>query len=175
MTSKLGWNRKRIMASSKRYSLVMHSSSPKALRKCIIRIRLEETYSTTKLDEYGFSSPTEVKSSAGNLMHWLSGTETQNQNIHVDVFKLPHHGSQVTSEPILFHRVSALVYLIGGSSANHGHPTRQILHNIIKSVETKHGLSLASAPSLYRSKENNKNDLPNIKNVRFTGSFPCQI
>jgi hypothetical protein len=51
-----------------------------------------------------------------------------------DVLKVPHHGSQVTTEPILFYHVSASVYLISGSSPTHGHPTVQLLDMIVKSV-----------------------------------------
>jgi len=78
------------------------------------------TADNTTLTQFGFSTKPQMISSNGNLMHWLSGDETTNQKIHVDVLKVPHHGSQVTTEPILFYHVSASVYLISGSSPTSG-------------------------------------------------------
>ncbi|RBR11760.1 hypothetical protein FVER53590_30392 [Fusarium verticillioides] len=82
-----------------------------------------DTFDNKTLEDYNVKRIREAKSSPGNIMNWLSGDEKTNQKIHVDVFKVPHHGSQVTTEPTFFRHVTASVYLISGSSKSHGHPT----------------------------------------------------
>lgn len=111
------------------------------------------TADNTTLTQFGFSTKPQMIISNGNLMHWLSGDETTDQKIHVDVLKVPHHGSQVTTEPILFYHVSASVYLISGSSPTHDHPTVQLLDMIVKSAWEEEKLVTASAPRGYRSKK----------------------
>ncbi|KAL5589347.1 hypothetical protein FOVSG1_011214 [Fusarium oxysporum f. sp. vasinfectum] len=122
-----------------------------------------DTFNNKTLEEYRFTPIRDAKSSAGNIMNWLSGDETTNQKVHVDVLKVPHHGSQVTTEPTLFRHVSASVYLISGSSKSHGHPTVQVLSEIVKSVRLKDEMKGALAPEAYRSKDNNKDGLPDIR------------
>jgi hypothetical protein len=133
------------------------------------------TADNTTLTQFGFSTKPQMISSNGNLMHWLSGDETTNQKIHVDVLKVPHHGSQVTTEPILFYHVSASVYLISGSSPTHGYPTVQLLDMIVKSVWEEEKLVAASAPSGYRwKKTQSSRSLPDISQVCAHPLLFCQ-
>lgn len=63
-------------------------------------------------------------------MHRLSGNTTTNQKIHIDVQKVPHHGSKRRTELAFFYHPSASVYLISDCSKAYSHPTVQILYNI---------------------------------------------
>ncbi len=46
--------------------------------------------------------------------------------MHVDVFKVPHHGSDRNADPILFRRVTADHYVFSGNG-EHGNPERETL------------------------------------------------
>ncbi len=52
---------------------------------------------------------------------------------HVDVLKLPHHGSKYNTSPELFQRVTADRYLIS-ASGKHGHPHKDTLRWIVEAA-----------------------------------------
>ncbi|HEX5890564.1 MAG TPA: hypothetical protein VFY61_17765 [Pyrinomonadaceae bacterium] len=49
---------------------------------------------------------------------------------HVDVFKVPHHGSDRNADPILFRRVTADHYVFSGDG-EHGNPERETLQMLL--------------------------------------------
>lgn len=50
--------------------------------------------------------------------------------MHVDVFKVPHHGSDRNADPILFRRVTANHYVFSGDG-EHGNPERETLQMLL--------------------------------------------
>jgi hypothetical protein len=50
--------------------------------------------------------------------------------MHVDVFKVPHHGSDRNADPILFRRVTADHYVFSGDG-EHGNPERATLQMLL--------------------------------------------
>jgi hypothetical protein len=50
--------------------------------------------------------------------------------MHVDVFKVPHHGSDRNAEPVLFRRVTADHYVFSGDG-EHGNPERETLQMLL--------------------------------------------
>ena len=50
--------------------------------------------------------------------------------MHVDVFKVPHHGSDRNADPILFRRVTADHYVFSGDG-EHGNPERETLQMLL--------------------------------------------
>jgi beta-lactamase superfamily II metal-dependent hydrolase len=66
-------------------------------------------------------------------------------HLHVDVFKVPHHGSAHNSAPALFAAISADHYVIS-ASGRHGHPDRSVLDWIIASrAGDRYGLHFTNA------------------------------
>lgn len=51
--------------------------------------------------------------------------------MHVDVFKVPHHGSSNNAEPILFRRITADHYVFSGDG-EHGNPERETLEMLFQ-------------------------------------------
>jgi hypothetical protein len=49
---------------------------------------------------------------------------------HVDVFKVPHHGSDRNADPVLFRRVTADHYVFSGNG-EHGNPERETLQMLL--------------------------------------------
>ena len=54
-------------------------------------------------------------------------------NMKVDVFKLPHHGSNQNSPPSLFDRVRADHYVISADGIKHKHPSPETLNWLVES------------------------------------------
>jgi len=50
--------------------------------------------------------------------------------MHVDIFKVPHHGSDRNADPILFRRVTADHYVFSGDG-EHGNPERETLQMLL--------------------------------------------
>jgi hypothetical protein len=50
--------------------------------------------------------------------------------LHVDVFKVPHHGSDRNADPVLFRRVTADHYVFSGNG-EHGNPERETLEMLL--------------------------------------------
>jgi hypothetical protein len=50
--------------------------------------------------------------------------------MHVDIFKMPHHGSDRNADPILFERISADHYVFSGNG-EHGNPERETLQMLL--------------------------------------------
>lgn len=50
--------------------------------------------------------------------------------MHVDVFKVPHHGSDRNADPVLFRRVTADHYVFSGDG-EHGNPERETLQMLL--------------------------------------------
>jgi beta-lactamase superfamily II metal-dependent hydrolase len=50
--------------------------------------------------------------------------------IHVDIFKMPHHGSDRNIDPILFQRITADHYVFSGNG-EHGNPERETLQMLL--------------------------------------------
>lgn len=119
------------------------------LRNAMDSIALEQM---NMLDNYDFAVPLQARSSRGDLMNWLSGEQDMNQRINVDVLKLPHHGSRVTTDPSFFYFVTAKVYLISRSLQAHAHPAFSTLKAMVRYTLSKDGRMAAKAPSKYRSK-----------------------
>ena len=88
-------------------------------------------------------------STKGNIMNWFSGQ--QNQRVEIDVLKVPHHGSGVTSDPTLYAFITASVYLVSGNYSVHGHPTTQTMYHIIESIWQRDGKKVAKAPKSYQA------------------------
>jgi hypothetical protein len=70
--------------------------------------------------------------------HLLAGLEAAGLlapggTIHVDVFKLPHHGSENNAEPSLFERVRADHYVVSADGIKHAHPSKATLHWLVES------------------------------------------
>ena len=101
--------------------------------------------------DMGFGIKPVAVSTKGNIMNWLSGQQAQNQQVDLDILKVPHHGSGVTSDPTLYAFVTASVYLISGSYSVHKHPTTQTMYHIISSIWQRDGKKVAKPPKLYRS------------------------
>ena len=53
--------------------------------------------------------------------------------MRVDVFKLPHHGSENNAEPALFERIQADHYVICADGLKHPHPSRATLEWLVAS------------------------------------------
>jgi beta-lactamase superfamily II metal-dependent hydrolase len=53
--------------------------------------------------------------------------------IHVDVFKLPHHGSENNVDPSLFERVWADHYVVCADGIKHAHPSNTTLEWLVAS------------------------------------------
>ncbi len=54
-------------------------------------------------------------------------------SMHVDVFKLPHHGSENNAEPSLFERIHANHYVICADGIKHAHPSTATLEWLVAS------------------------------------------
>ena len=134
----------------------------KKLREAVDSIALEQM---NTLDNYDFAVPPQARSSRGNLMNWLSGEQGTNQSINVDVLKVPHHGSRMSTDPSFFYFVTAKVYLISGSLQAHGHPAPSTLKAMVRYALSKDGWIAAKAPSKYRSKAT-QSDAESIVKVR---------
>jgi beta-lactamase superfamily II metal-dependent hydrolase len=70
--------------------------------------------------------------------HLLAGLETAGllaagAAIHVDVLKLPHHGSQNNAAPALFERIRADHYVISTDGMKHNHPNTATLEWLVGS------------------------------------------
>ena len=50
--------------------------------------------------------------------------------MHVDIFKVPHHGSDRNADPVLFERVTADHYVFSGNG-EHGNPERETLEMLL--------------------------------------------
>ena len=50
--------------------------------------------------------------------------------MHVDIFKVPHHGSDRNADPVLFERVTADHYVFSGNG-EHGNPERETLQMLL--------------------------------------------
>jgi hypothetical protein len=57
--------------------------------------------------------------------------------IHVDVFKLPHHGSQENAAPALFERIHADHYVISADGVRYKHPSASTLEWLVHSRPPK--------------------------------------
>jgi hypothetical protein len=60
----------------------------------------------------------------------LSGVLKKGGTMHVDVFKVPHHGSDRNADPVLFRRVTADHYVFSGNG-EHGNPERATLQMLL--------------------------------------------
>ncbi|SDP34663.1 Metal-dependent hydrolase, beta-lactamase superfamily II [Pedococcus dokdonensis] len=60
-----------------------------------------------------------------------SGLVAKGGGLHVDVFKLPHHGSINNMEPDLFERVTADHYVISADGVRHHHPNEETLEALV--------------------------------------------
>jgi len=60
----------------------------------------------------------------------LVGLLPKNGNIHVDILKVPHHGSDRNMETIFFERVKADHYVFSGDG-EHGNPERETLKMLL--------------------------------------------
>jgi len=58
---------------------------------------------------------------------------TPGATIHVDVFKLPHHGSENNAAPSLFERVKADHYVVCADGIQHPHPSKSTLEWLVLS------------------------------------------
>ena len=70
--------------------------------------------------------------------HLINGLEAtgllaSGTNMHVDVLKLPHHGSKNNAEPSLFNRVRADHYVICADGIKHKHPSTETLEWMVAS------------------------------------------
>ncbi|KAL7916881.1 hypothetical protein GGI35DRAFT_486029 [Trichoderma velutinum] len=66
----------------------------------------------------------------GNLLAWL-WKQNLFTSLRVDVLKLPHHGSSVTTAFSFFRQVSASVYLISACTSIHNHPRAEARKAIV--------------------------------------------
>lgn len=89
----------------------------------------------------------------GNLLAWL-WKQNLFTSLRVDVLKLPHHGSSVTTAFSFFRQVSASVYLISASAAIHNHPRAEALKAIVATVLQEDGP--ARPPSEFSRKGNKR-------------------
>jgi hypothetical protein len=62
-----------------------------------------------------------------------SGLLGSNQPIHLDVLKLPHHGSDRNSDASFFERVSADHYVVSADGIKHHHPSDDTLRWLVQS------------------------------------------
>lgn len=62
--------------------------------------------------------------------NYLDGTAAE--HLHVDIFKVPHHGSDRNAEPELFGKISADAYVLS-ANGKHTNPDRPVLEWIIDS------------------------------------------
>lgn len=86
--------------------------------------------------------------------------------LRVDVLKVPHHGSSVTTNSSFYRNVSASVYLISGAANPHGHPRAETMASIISTILLEDGGALA--PNCYRQddeKDPEKLKKPHINEV----------
>jgi hypothetical protein len=60
----------------------------------------------------------------------LVGLLKKGGKIHVDIFKMPHHGSDRNIDPVLFRRVTADHYVFSGNG-EHGNPERATLQMLL--------------------------------------------
>jgi hypothetical protein len=60
----------------------------------------------------------------------LVGILKNNDKIHVDILKAPHHGSDRNIEPIFFQRITADHYVFSGNG-EHGNPERETLQMLL--------------------------------------------
>lgn len=70
--------------------------------------------------------------------HLISGLEATGllaagARMHVDVFKLPHHGSKSNAQPSLFDRIRADHYVICADGIRHKHPSTETLNWMVAS------------------------------------------
>lgn len=70
--------------------------------------------------------------------HLLAGLEEtgileENRSLHVDVFKLPHHGSDKNADRSLFERIHADHYVICADGIKHPHPSTATLEWLVNS------------------------------------------
>jgi beta-lactamase superfamily II metal-dependent hydrolase len=79
--------------------------------------------------------------------HVISGLEATGllaagATIHLDVFKLPHHGSKNNAEPSLFDRIRADHYVICADGIKHDHPSTETLNWMIASRDKDDGYTV---------------------------------
>jgi hypothetical protein len=60
----------------------------------------------------------------------LVGVLSNNNKIHVDILKMPHHGSNRNVDPIFFRRIYADHYIFSGNGG-HGNPERETLQMLL--------------------------------------------
>ena len=70
--------------------------------------------------------------------HLLKGLESAHLlspggSMHVDVFKIPHHGSENNAAPSLFERIRADHYVICADGIRHAHPSKKTLEWLVGS------------------------------------------
>jgi len=66
-----------------------------------------------------------------------AGVMQENGTCHVDVFKLPHHGSAYNASPELFERVTADIYIICANGEN-DNPDFQTLEWLVQAAKKQH-------------------------------------
>lgn len=60
----------------------------------------------------------------------MAGKLKKGGTMHVDIFKVPHHGSDRNADPVLFERVTADHYVFSGDG-EHGNPERKTLQMLL--------------------------------------------
>jgi hypothetical protein len=60
----------------------------------------------------------------------LVGLLKKGSKLHVDILKMPHHGSDRNIEPIFFRRITADHYVFSGNG-EHGNPERETLQMLL--------------------------------------------
>jgi hypothetical protein len=70
------------------------------------------------------------KARGPNGKPYLDGTDSE--HLHVDIFKVPHHGSDRNAEPELFQKITADAYVLS-ANGKHTNPDRPVLEWIMDS------------------------------------------
>ncbi len=70
--------------------------------------------------------------------HVLAGPEqagllAPGGTLQVDLFKLPHHGSENNAAPVLFDRIRADHYVVSADGIRHAHPSKATLEWLVAS------------------------------------------
>ena len=74
----------------------------------------------------------------GNILAWLWKQELL-ISFKIDVLKVPHHGSSVTTSLNFYRYVSASVYLISAAASLHNHPRAETIQVIMATILQEDG------------------------------------
>lgn len=110
----------------------------------------------------------------GNLLAWL-WKQGLFKSLRVDVLKLPHHGSSVTTAFSFFRQVSASVYLISACASIHNHPRAEALKAIVATVLQEDGPARPPSEFSRRGNTNGKCCISKVSRQCFKVEGPLLI